>query len=85
MIESLASGTPVIGFRRASVPEVVQDGVTGFVVDDVAAMAAAIERLPEIDRRACREAAEEHFCVERMVDQYLGHYEAVRSGVLAAH
>ena len=84
MIEALASGTPVIGFRRASVPEVVEDGETGFVVDDVASMAAAIDRLPEIDRRACRAAAENRFSVERMVDQYLAHYEAVRSGVLAA-
>jgi glycosyltransferase involved in cell wall biosynthesis len=84
MIESLASGTPVIGFRRASVPEIVDDGLTGFVVEDVAAMAAAMERLAEIDRRACRQEAERRFTVERMADDYLGHYAMVRDGALAA-
>src|SRR5206468_12466033 len=48
MAEALACGTPVIGFQRASVPEVVADGVSGFLVNDVAQMAAAIDRLPEI-------------------------------------
>jgi glycosyltransferase involved in cell wall biosynthesis len=84
MIEALASGTPVIGFRRASVPEIVDDGLTGFVVDDVAAMAVAIDRLAEIDRRACRREAERRFTVERMADDYVSHYTVVRDGVLAA-
>jgi glycosyltransferase involved in cell wall biosynthesis len=84
MIEALASGTPVIGFRRASVPEVVDDGVTGFVVDDAAAMASAIGRLDEIDRRACRNEAERRFSVSRMVDDYVNHYAMVRDGALAA-
>jgi glycosyltransferase involved in cell wall biosynthesis len=68
MIEALAAGTPVIGFRRASVPEVIDDGTTGFVVDDIDAMAAAIRRLGEIDRAVCRRVAEERFSVRRMVD-----------------
>jgi glycosyltransferase involved in cell wall biosynthesis len=84
MIEALASGTPVIGFRRASVPEVVEDGVTGFVVDDAPAMAAAIGRLDEIDRRACRSEAERRFSVSRMVDDYIDRYAVVRDGALAA-
>jgi glycosyltransferase involved in cell wall biosynthesis len=83
MIEALASGTPVIGFRRASVPEVVDDGLTGFVVDDVAAMAAAVNRLAEIDRRACRGEAERRFTVERMADDYVRHYAMVRDEALA--
>lgn len=85
MIEALASGTPVIGFRRASVPEVVEDGRTGFVVDDVEAMAEAIGRLGEIDRRACRAAAEERFTVGRMVDDVEAMYEVVlaRAGATA--
>ena len=74
MIEALASGTPVIGLRRASVPEVVEDGVTGFVVDDVAAMADRIGRIGEIDRRACRRAAEQRFNVPRMADDYERHF-----------
>ena len=84
MIEALASGTPVIGFRRASVPEIVEDGLTGFVVDDVAAMASAIDRVAEIDRRICRREAERRFTVERMADDYLSRYATVREGVLAA-
>jgi glycosyltransferase involved in cell wall biosynthesis len=76
MIEALSSGTPVIGLRRASVPEVVEDGVTGFVVDDVAAMVAAIGRLGEIDRRTCRRRAEIRFTVGRMVDDYERQFKA---------
>jgi glycosyltransferase involved in cell wall biosynthesis len=77
MIEALASGTPVIGFRRASVPEVIEEGVTGFVVDDVAGMAEAICRLGEIDRSTCRAIAERRFDVSRMVDAYEEAYSAV--------
>ena len=77
MIEALASGTPVIGFRRGSVPEIVEDGRTGFVVDDVEAMADAIGRLDEIDRRVCRLAAERRFTVARMVDDVEAMYRAV--------
>jgi glycosyltransferase involved in cell wall biosynthesis len=84
MIEALASGTPVIGFRRASVPEVVDDGLTGFVVEDVESMARAVDRLDGIDRRACRREAERRFTVERMVDDYIRHYTAVRDEALAA-
>ncbi len=68
MVEALAAGTPVIGFRRASVPEVIEDGRSGFVVDGVDAMADAIGRLGDIDRAACRRSAEERFTVRRMVD-----------------
>lgn len=84
MIEALASGTPVIGLRRASVPEVVEDGVTGFVVDDVDSMVTAIGRLGEIDRRACRESAERRFNVGRMVDDYERHFESVLESATAA-
>jgi glycosyltransferase involved in cell wall biosynthesis len=77
MVEALASGTPVIGFRRASVPEIIEDGRTGFIVDDVDAMADAIGRLDAIDRRACRLAAERRFPVERMVDDVERMYRSV--------
>jgi glycosyltransferase involved in cell wall biosynthesis len=77
MVEALASGTPVIGFRRASVPEVVEDGRTGFVVDDVDGMADAIARLNEIDRRDCRRAAERRFTVVRMVDDVEAMYRSI--------
>ena len=77
MVEALSSGTPVIGFRRASVPEVVDDGRTGFVVDDVDGMVEAIGRIGELDRRACRAAAEDRFTVTRMVDDVEAMYRAV--------
>jgi glycosyltransferase involved in cell wall biosynthesis len=77
MVEALSSGTPVIGFRRASVPEVVEDGRTGFVVDDVERMVEAIGRIDEIDRRECRAAAERRFTVARMVDDVEAMYRTV--------
>jgi glycosyltransferase involved in cell wall biosynthesis len=77
MVEALSSGTPVVGFRRASVPEVVEDGRTGFIVDGIEAMADAIGRLGEIDRRACRAAAETRFSVARMVDDVEAMYRSV--------
>jgi glycosyltransferase involved in cell wall biosynthesis len=77
MVEALASGTPVIGFRRASVPEVVEDGRTGFIVDDIDEMAEAIGRVREIDRGACRASAEERFTVRRMVDDVEAMYRTV--------
>src|SRR3546814_4375363 len=63
LIESMASGTPVLAFREGSVPEIVVDGVTGFIVDSVWAMVQAVERIEHIDRRKCRrhvERSEEH-------------------------
>lgn len=85
MVEALAAGTPVVGFRQASVPEVIEDGRTGFVVDDVDGMVEAIGRLGEINRRACRAAAEERFTVGRMVDDVEAMYETVlaRAGATA--
>lgn len=58
MVESLATGTPVIAFRNGSVPEVIEDGRTGFIVDDVDGAVAALDRVPGIDRRACRDRIE---------------------------
>jgi glycosyltransferase involved in cell wall biosynthesis len=85
MIEALSAGTPVIGFREASVPEVIEDGRTGFVVDDVEGMVEAIGRLDEIDRRVCRTEAERRFSVARMVDDVEAMYATVveGAGVLA--
>ena len=85
MVEALSAGTPVIGYRRASVPEGIVDGRTGFVVDDVDGMVEAIGRIGEIDRRACRAAAETRFTVERMVDDVEAMYRSVleRAGAVA--
>ncbi|GLU32017.1 glycosyltransferase family 4 protein [Trinickia caryophylli] len=74
MIEALACGTPVIAFNRGSVPEIIEHGVTGFVVDDVQGAVDALARLPEIDRAACRAAFEQRFTVDRMTDDYAALY-----------
>src|SRR5262245_59440421 len=74
MIEALACGTPVIAFRRGSVPEVLEDGATGFVVENVDEAVAAVGRLGELSRRRCRRAFEERFSARRMADDYLRIY-----------
>ena len=73
MIESMSCGTPVIAFGRGSVPEIVKDGVTGFVVPPEAGvdgLVEAIKKIGTIDRAACRKHVEEHFTVEKMVEGY---------------
>ena len=76
MAEALACGTPVIGFRRGSVPEVVTDGVTGFLASDVPQLVDGIRRLPEVDRRACRREAETRFSDQVVVGAYESLYRA---------
>jgi glycosyltransferase involved in cell wall biosynthesis len=74
MIESLACGTPVIGWNCGSVPEVVTDRVTGFVVNGISEALTAVQQLHEIDRSRCREEFEQRFSVERMTSDYLSIY-----------
>lgn len=69
-MEAGACGTPVIGFRRGAIPEVVRDGVTGFVVNDAEQMATAIARTGEIDPSVCRQYVERYFSSERMGEEY---------------
>jgi glycosyltransferase involved in cell wall biosynthesis len=75
MIESMACGTPVIAYPCGSVPEIILDGVTGFVVPDVASAVAAVERIDQIDRRVCREHFELNFSSERMAKDYVNIYQ----------
>jgi glycosyltransferase involved in cell wall biosynthesis len=75
MIEALACGTPVIAYRGGSVPEVLEDGVTGWVVEGVEAAAQAVARLPTISRARCRQAFEEHFSAPRMAQDYVRIYQ----------
>jgi glycosyltransferase involved in cell wall biosynthesis len=79
LIESLACGTPVIAYRRGSVPEIVDDGRTGFIVDDIDGAVQAIARLPQIDRAQCRAAFEAQFSAARMAADY----QRVYDGLLA--
>ncbi len=80
MVEAMACGTPVIGRRRGSIPEVVDEGVTGFIVDDVEGAAAALARVGELDRARVRGRCAERFSRDRMVDDYLAVYERVLAG-----
>jgi len=77
VVESLACGTPVIAFPRGSMPELIDHGVTGFLVADLAAAEAALRELPRLDRRACRAQAEARFSAGRMVDDYIRLYERI--------
>jgi glycosyltransferase involved in cell wall biosynthesis len=76
MIEALACGTPVVGLRSGAIPEVIEDGKTGFVVDDPADLADAIQNIGTIiDRRACRQEFEKRFTLERMCTGHLSLYQ----------
>jgi glycosyltransferase involved in cell wall biosynthesis len=73
----MACGTPVIAFNSGSVPEVIDDGITGFVVQREAEAVQAIGRLSELDRRQVRRHFEKRFTTRRMAQEYLRHYEAL--------
>ena len=82
MAEAMACGTPVIATPRGAVREVIEDGVTGFVVPvegSAEAAAAALERIGQIDPKACRRRVEQRFTVERMLDGYEEAYRGVVS------
>jgi glycosyltransferase involved in cell wall biosynthesis len=74
MIEAMACGTPVIAFRRGSVPEVVDPGVTGFIVTSIDEAVACVERARGLDRRECRRQFERRFCAARMAREYCSIY-----------
>jgi glycosyltransferase involved in cell wall biosynthesis len=77
MIEAMACGTPVIAYPYGSAPEVVEDGVTGFLVNDVAGAVAAITRLKDLDRAAIRRRFEKRFSAEAMAKGYFGLYAQI--------
>jgi glycosyltransferase involved in cell wall biosynthesis len=91
MIESMACGTPVIATRWGAVPEVIEHGLSGIVVDDYRQMGAALEEADRLDPLECRRYVEERFSRDRMVADYVAAYEAViaeaagRGGAPAAH
>jgi glycosyltransferase involved in cell wall biosynthesis len=75
MLEAMACGTPVLAFREGAAPEVIDDGTTGFLCDDDAAMVAALGRISDLRRRDCRAAVEGYFSTERMVAEHVELYE----------
>lgn len=78
MIESLACGTPVIAFNCGSVPEVLEDGKTGFIVRNVAEAEQALQRIEQISRSVCRQEFERRYTSGRMASNYVAVYERVR-------
>jgi glycosyltransferase involved in cell wall biosynthesis len=80
LIEAMACGTPVIAYNQGSVPEVIEDGKTGFIVDNQNDAVAAVDRLGVIDRKRCRQEFEKRFSAQRMASDYLMIYEGIRSG-----
>jgi glycosyltransferase involved in cell wall biosynthesis len=82
MIESMAAGTPVIALRRGSVPEIVADGVTGFICDDIDDMRRAVDRVADIDPDDCRRRARQ-FSSDAMCAGYLRVYEELVASVPA--
>jgi glycosyltransferase involved in cell wall biosynthesis len=79
-MEALASGTPVIAFRSGALPEIVEHGKTGFVVENTREMAAALRRVDEIDPETCRRTAHERFSADRMTRQYINLYGKLSAG-----
>src|SRR4030095_14930083 len=79
MIEAMACGTPVIAWSRGSVPEVIEDGVSGVVVESEAEAVAAIGRIRGLDRRRIRERFDQRFTARRMAEEYVGSYRLLAS------
>ncbi|RMF78322.1 MAG: glycosyltransferase [Nitrospirae bacterium] len=77
VVEAGACGTPVVAYPRGALPELVAEGVSGFLVADEAAAVEAVGRVRELDREACRRHVEAHFSADRMVDDYLALYERI--------
>jgi glycosyltransferase involved in cell wall biosynthesis len=77
MIEAMACGTPVIAFNRGSVPELIDDGVTGFIVEDISGAIGAVDRLGQLSREKIRQRFEERFTARRMAQDYLSAYRSL--------
>jgi glycosyltransferase involved in cell wall biosynthesis len=84
LIEAMACGTPVVAFRRGSVPEIITDGENGFVCDSVDDAVRAVRRLPEISRARCRAIFDEQFTTHRMTEDYLTVYETLTNATRRA-
>lgn len=77
VIESMACGTPVVAFSKGSMPEIIESGKNGFLVSNVKEAVIALEKIPEIKRKSCRNTVEEKFTVEKMVDNYIEVYKKI--------
>jgi len=77
MAESMLCGTPVLALRDGSIPEVIKDGVTGFIADDIDTLLTRVDDVEKIDRKICRQHVQDNFSSERMAENYLRAYEKV--------
>jgi glycosyltransferase involved in cell wall biosynthesis len=77
MIEAMACGTPVIAFNRGSVPEIIDDGLTGFIVEDETSAVSAVGQLARLQRQRVRARFEERFTARRMATEYLDVYRSL--------
>ena len=86
MIEAMACGTPIIAYREGAVPEVMEEGGTGFIVNELEDAIAAARRIPELSRKRCREIFEQRFTATRMAEDYVRIYRRLieRKGQQAA-
>jgi glycosyltransferase involved in cell wall biosynthesis len=75
LIEALACGTPVLAYRRGSIPEIIDHGVTGFICETVSELVDAVGQVSLIDRRNCRASFDERFTADRMARDYVALYE----------
>ncbi len=80
LIEALACGTPVLAYRRGSIPEVISHGTTGIICDNLTEMTQCVESVSQIDRSDCRKSFEQRFTVQRMVQDYLKVYARLLEG-----
>lgn len=87
MVEAMREGTPTIAWRRGSVPEVIDDGVTGFIVESIEGAVVAVRKAADLDREAVRQRFEERFTATRMASNYIAEYERLlaQSVMLAPH
>ncbi|TGC09820.1 glycosyltransferase [Methanolobus halotolerans] len=77
IVEAFACGTPVIAYNRGSMPELIQSGETGFIVNDIDEAVDALKYIDSIPRRKCREVAEKQYSADRMADDYINAYETI--------
>lgn len=77
VVESMACGTPVVAFNKGSMPELIENGKNGFIVENVEEAAAVLAKIPQISRQACRNTVEERFSVDRMVEDYISVYQKI--------
>jgi glycosyltransferase involved in cell wall biosynthesis len=79
-VETIACGTPVIAYHNGAVPELLEEGMTGFIVENIEQAVEAVRKIPNVNRRRCRAQFEERFSARRMARDYVAIYEQLLNG-----